>query len=46
MRWQHACLIGLMLVLPAAASAAEPGSAGALFLRLGLGARAAAMGEA
>jgi hypothetical protein len=46
MRWQHACLIGLMLALPAAASAADPGSAGALFLRLGLGARASAMGEA
>lgn len=46
MRWQHACLIGLMLVLPAAAWAAEPGSAGALFLRFGLGARASAMGEA
>jgi hypothetical protein len=32
MRWQQAWLIGLMMVLPAAASAGEPGSAGALFL--------------
>jgi hypothetical protein len=46
MRWQHAWLIGLMMVLPAAAFASDPGSAGALFLRFGLGARASAMGEA
>ena len=46
MRWQHAFLIGLLMGLPATASADEPGSAGALFLRFGLGARAAGMGEA
>jgi hypothetical protein len=46
MRWRHAWLIGLMMALPTAASAADPGEAGALFLRLGLGARASAMGEA
>jgi hypothetical protein len=46
MRWQHACLIGLLMVVPAAARADAPGSAGALFLRFGLGARASGMGEA
>jgi hypothetical protein len=35
-----------MMALPTAAFAADPGEAGALFLRLGLGARASAMGEA
>ena len=45
MRWQHA-LIGLMMVLPTAAFAADPGESGLLFLRFGLGARASAMGEA
>jgi hypothetical protein len=46
MRWRHAWLIGLMMALPTAAFAADPGEAGVLFLRLGLGARASAMGEA
>ena len=46
MRWHHACLIGLLMVVPGAARADSPGSAGALFLRFGLGARASAMGEA
>jgi hypothetical protein len=46
MRWKHAWLIGLMLVPPGAVQAGEPGSAGVPFLRLGLGARASAMGEA
>lgn len=46
MRWQQAWLIGLMVAIPSVVSAGEPGSAGALFLRLGLGARASAMGEA
>jgi hypothetical protein len=46
MRWQHAWLIGFLMVLPAAASAGEPGSAGVPFLRFGVGARAAGMGEA
>jgi hypothetical protein len=46
MRWQHAWLIGLMMAFPAVASAGSPGEAGALFLRLGLGARASAMGDA
>jgi hypothetical protein len=46
MRWQQAWLIGLIMVLPTAALAADPGEAGLLFLRFGLGARASAMGEA
>ncbi|HET6349968.1 MAG TPA: PorV/PorQ family protein [Candidatus Krumholzibacteria bacterium] len=46
MRWQHACLIVLLMAVPAAVQAGEPGSAGALFLRFGMGARASAMGEA
>jgi hypothetical protein len=46
MRWQYAWLFGLMMALPTASRADDPGSAGALFLRFGLGARASAMGEA
>jgi hypothetical protein len=45
MRWHHV-LTALMLLVPVAADAADPGDAGALFLRLGVGARAAGMGEA
>ena len=46
MRWQHALICVLVLLAPASAGAGDPGSAGALFLRIGLGARAAAMGDA
>jgi hypothetical protein len=46
MRWQHACLIGVLTMVPSIAAADEPGSAGALFLRFGVGARSSAMGEA
>lgn len=46
MRWKHACLITLVAALPVTAFAGEPGEAGALFLRVGLGARASGMGEA
>ncbi len=46
MRWQHALTCTLLLLAPVSAGAADPGSAGALFLRVGLGARASAMGEA
>lgn len=46
MRWQHALVCALILLAPASAGAGDPGSAGALFLRIGLGARASAMGEA
>lgn len=46
MRWQRACLVGLMMVAPAAANAGSAGDAGVPFLRFGVGARAAGMGEA
>lgn len=46
MRWQHALTGILILLLPAASRAGEPGSAGASFLRIGVGARASAMGDA
>jgi hypothetical protein len=46
MRWQRWFLIGLVLLAAGPARAGEPGSAQALFLRFGLGARAAGMGEA
>jgi hypothetical protein len=46
MRWQHALVCTLILLAPMSANAGDPGSAGALFLRVGLGARASAMGEA
>ncbi len=46
MRWQHALLCALVMLVPATAAAGDPGSAGALFLRIGLGARASAMGDA
>jgi len=45
MRWQHALIFALIL-FPATALAGSPGDAGALFLRIGVGPRAAAMGEA
>jgi hypothetical protein len=38
--------MGLVVLAPCGARADEPGSSGALFLRFGLGARAAGMGEA
>jgi hypothetical protein len=46
MRWQRVFIGALLLMAPGAARADDPGSAGALFLRIGLGARASAMGEA
>ncbi|MDH4036375.1 MAG: PorV/PorQ family protein [Candidatus Krumholzibacteria bacterium] len=46
MRWQHILISALIVAMPAAGRAADPGSAGALFLRIGVGARASAMGEA
>ncbi|HEX5132066.1 MAG TPA: PorV/PorQ family protein [Candidatus Krumholzibacteria bacterium] len=46
MRWQHALTAIVIMLLPGAAMAGDPGSAGALFLRVGVGARAAAMGDA
>jgi hypothetical protein len=41
-----ACLLAVHLLLPAAAGAAEPGTAGFLSLRFGTGARYAGMGDA
>jgi hypothetical protein len=46
MRWRPLILCVLIALAPGAARAGDPGSAGALFLRVGVGARAAAMGEA
>jgi hypothetical protein len=46
MRWQRWLWMGLVVLAPQGAWAGEPGEAGALFLRFGLGARASAMGEA
>jgi hypothetical protein len=46
MRWQRVCLIGFLMVAPTAAQAGSPGDAGVPFLRFGVGARAAGMGEA
>ena len=46
MRWQHTLICTLVTMLPAAAFAGDPGDAGAPFLRIGVGARASAMGEA
>jgi hypothetical protein len=47
MRWQHILISALLLAVPATSvRAADPGSSGALFLRVGVGARASAMGEA
>ena len=46
MRCKTWLLLGLVLVAPVRSSAEEPGSAQALFLRFGLGARASGMGEA
>lgn len=45
MRWRL-IICTLLIAAPGAAHAGDPGSAGALFLRVGLGARASAMGEA
>jgi hypothetical protein len=46
MHWQRVIIGVLALLMPAVAHAGDPGSAGALFLRIGMGARASAMGEA
>lgn len=46
MRWQRVLVTILIVVSAGAAHAGDPGSAGALFLRVGFGARASAMGEA
>lgn len=43
---RHLLWILLIVVLPASASAGDVGDSGALFLRTGMGARAAGMGEA
>lgn len=43
---QRAILTGLILLLPASALAGDPGDAGALFLRFGMGGKASGMGEA
>jgi hypothetical protein len=45
-RFVHLVVVILVTALPLAARAGDPGSAGALFLRLGVGARASGMGEA
>jgi len=45
-RLPHLLFILLVLTLPSQADAGDPGDAGALFLRFGVGARAAGMGEA
>lgn len=42
----HLAVMLLVAAVPPAARAGDPGSAGALFLRLGMGARASGMGEA
>lgn len=49
MKTMHHTIVAVAIIgalLPAAARAGDPGSSGALFLRLGLGARASGMGEA
>ena len=46
MRSFKVLLLGLMLAVPATSWAGSPGEAGVPFLRFGVGARAAAMGEA
>ncbi len=46
MRWQRIFVSVLVIGSAEAAHAADPGSSGALFLRVGFGARASAMGEA
>ncbi|UCH82779.1 MAG: PorV/PorQ family protein [Candidatus Latescibacterota bacterium] len=43
---QYLLLVVLVLTIPSQADAGDPGDAGALFLRFGVGARAAGMGEA
>jgi hypothetical protein len=46
MRWQRHLVTILIVASATSAHAGDPGSAGALFLRVGFGARASAMGEA
>ena len=46
MRWQRVLVTLSVLATAGAAHAGDPGSSGALFLRVGFGARASAMGEA
>ena len=46
MRWQHALVTLTIVASSEAAHAGDPGSAGAVFLKVGFGARASAMGEA
>jgi len=43
---QHLAVALLILIAPATVQAADPGDSGALFLRMGMGARASGMGEA
>jgi hypothetical protein len=45
-RIPHLLFVILILTVPSQSRAGDPGDAGALFLRFGVGARAAAMGEA
>ncbi|MEE9271392.1 MAG: PorV/PorQ family protein [Candidatus Krumholzibacteria bacterium] len=45
-RFRHVAFALLVGLIPSPSSASEPGEAGALFLRFGLGARASGMGEA
>jgi hypothetical protein len=45
MRWQRVLAIVILFASVGTARAGDPGSAGALFLRVGFGARASAMGE-
>ncbi len=46
MRWQHTIVCILLVLAAGVARAGDPGSAGATSLRIGVGARASAMGEA
>jgi hypothetical protein len=46
MRWQRVLTTIIVVASAGAANAGDPGSSGAVFLRVGFGARASAMGEA
>lgn len=46
MRWQRVLVTIVVVASAGAAQAGDPGTSGALFLRVGFGARASAMGEA
>jgi hypothetical protein len=46
MRYLLSLLLAAVVMGPSAATASDPGDAGAVFLRFGMGARASAMGEA